>query len=93
MFSAYTFLSKGTFREVDELATHFIMTCDDDSASFSIKCMAYREGLVKTITFFWDLGGMRLYWEQRKPQNSMADITVPVTPVLCAVIQEPVFFA
>ena len=52
-------LLKGTFREVDDLVTHFILTCDDESAMFAIKCitMTYGEVLGKTIAFFWRLGG------------------------------------
>ena len=48
---------KGMFCEVDELITHFIVTCNDESDIFSIMCVVCGEGLVNTVTFFWDLGG------------------------------------
>ena len=45
------------FREVDELVKHFIVTCDDESKIFEIKCVMYGEGLGTTITFSCRLGG------------------------------------
>ena len=59
-FAEDAVLLKCTFREVDELVTHFIVTCNDESTVFEIKCMTYLEVLGKTITFFLGIGGVRL---------------------------------
>ena len=50
-FFADAVLLKGTFHEVDELITDFIVTCYDESAMFAIKCMTYGEGFGTTVTF------------------------------------------
>ena len=49
----------GMFCEVDELVTHFIVTCDDNSTIFQIDLVMYREELGTTVTFFWMLVGVR----------------------------------
>ena len=39
VFAAEIILLKGTYSEVDELVTHFILMCDEKSNMFEIKCM------------------------------------------------------
>ena len=50
-FSADAVQSKGKFYKVDELVIHFIVTSDDESYTFSNKCMTYGEGSKKTPHF------------------------------------------
>ena len=59
-FAVDAVLLKGKLQEMDEIVKHFIVTCDDKSAVFAIKCMRYVEGLGTTAKCFWRLGGVKL---------------------------------
>ena len=49
-------LLKGTFIEVNDIVTHFIVMCYANLTVFSIKCMTYGEGLGKLSHYFCRLG-------------------------------------
>ena len=54
-FAADTVLLKVMFSEVDELFTHFIVRCDDESAVFAINSMTHEEGLRTTVILFLEV--------------------------------------
>ena len=51
-----TFRSRTSWEE-EELSTHSIVTCDDESSVAADKPVAYGEGMRASVTFFLGWGG------------------------------------
>ena len=73
-FYLYAFLVEGSSYEVENLVTHLIVTCDDDTYVSAAKSLTYRKLLGSTVTFF-----------------HVSGVTVTVTVLPYAVVQEPVW--
>ena len=44
--------------KVQELATHFVVTCDDKASFAATNYVIYGEGRRATVAYFWRLGGV-----------------------------------
>ena len=50
-FAAKTVIGGGLLREVEEIAMHFVVTCDDDASVSTGKSVAHREGCGTSASF------------------------------------------
>ena len=56
----YVVREKGIFREVEEIVTHFIVTCDDESSLAAPKSVSYIKGLRAAVAFFLKVKGVNI---------------------------------
>ena len=61
--------------------------CDDKTTIRAADRIMHQKVLHETVTFFWRLGGVNVITSTEKPQNSIANSTVPVTVLLRMISQ------
>ena len=78
---------------MDDVFTYIIVVCNDKTSVKSAQHVTHQKGLHATVAFMLEYRGVNIVASTLKPQNSVADINIPVTVIPCMLSQSPVFLS